>query len=280
MKILLFSGNHPRHLFIHRALLENFTVCGVVAMQREPLILEPPPGISDHDRALFVRHFADRFAVENRTYGHPTPEEIFAGVPTRFCQPDGLNTAATADFVRACAPDLVFIFGVELIKDPVFRVLPSDKVNMHLGLSPWYRGSATLFWPFYNLEPQYAGTTFHQIVAEADAGTVLHQCAPELHCGDGIHDVGCRTVVQAREHAVRLLQARAADGGFVEQRQRTTGRLYLNSQFRAAHLRVIYDLFDNRIVDRHLDGHLGRHRPKLIRSPRLEATAPALAAAS
>ena len=266
MRILLFSGNHPRHLFIHRALLEHFKVCGVVSMQREALILDPPSNITSHDRALFVRHFQERFDVEAGTYGADTPETVFRGVPSRFVAPADLNTAATADFVRQCKPDAVFIFGVDLIKDPVFSALPRDKVNMHLGLSPWYRGSATLFWPFYNLEPQYAGTTFHQIVAEADAGAVIHQCAPELKRGDGIHDVGCRTVVQARDHAVNLFQSRMRLGRFDETIQRTTGRLYLTSQFRAAHLRVVYDLFGNRMVDAYLDGHLGTHEPKLIRA--------------
>ena len=265
MRLFLFSGNHPRHLYIHRALVEQFEVCGVVSMKREPLILEPPHQIDEHDRELFVRHFQERFEVENKTYGDTTPEVVFRDVPTRFCLPVELNVQETANFVKSCRPDIVFIFGVNLIKDPVLSILPKDKVNMHLGLSPWYRGSATLFWPFYNLEPQFAGTTFHQIVAEADAGAVIHQSVPRLLPGDGIHDVGCRTVVQARDDAVKLFRYRKEHDRFEETLQRTTGRLYLSSQFRPAHLRVIYDLYRNRLVDAYLEGKVGLHQPRLIR---------------
>ena len=276
MRILLFSGSHPRHLFIHRALFAQFEICGVVAMQREQLIVAPPAGITDHDRQLFVRHFDERFAIERATYGEETPEAVFAGIPALFCGPAELNTAETAAFVRRCRPDVVFIFGVDLIKEPVMGVLPHDKVNLHLGLSPWYRGAATLFWPFYNLEPQYAGATFHQIVAAADAGAVIHQCVPVLKKGDGIHDVGFRTVVQARDDLVRLFTHRASHDRFEGQTQKTTGRLYLSTQFRAAHLRLIYDLYDNRIVDEYLAGHLGQHQPKLVRSREVVGlTAPA-----
>jgi methionyl-tRNA formyltransferase len=274
MRILLFSGSHPRHLFVHRALIERFDVVGVVSMRREPLILHPPPDLAGHDRALFVRHFQERFDAENATYGNASPETVYRGVPVQFCAPVELNTPETAEFVRRCRPDVVFIFGVNLLKEPVFSLLPRDKVNMHLGLSPWYRGSATLFWPFYNLEPQYAGATFHQVVVEADAGAILHQCVPELARGDGIHDVGCRTVIRAREDAVKLFQYRMEHDRFEETIQRTTGRLYLTSQFRAAHLRVIYDLFDNRIVDEYLAGRLGTHQPKLIRGGHMVAESP------
>jgi folate-dependent phosphoribosylglycinamide formyltransferase PurN len=269
MRILLFSGSHPRHLFIHRALLAQFEICGVVSMRREPLIVSPPPGITEHDRRLFVRHFEERFAVEQAGYGDETPEAAFAGIPTLFCGPAELNTAETAEFVRRMRPDVVFIFGVDLIKEPVMGVLPHDKVNLHLGLSPWYRGAATLFWPFYNLEPQLTGATFHQIVPEADAGAVIHQCVPELRAGDGIHDVGFRTVVKARDDLVRLFVHRATHGSFAGQTQKTTGRLYLSTQFRAAHLRLIYDQFNNRIVDEYLAGKLGMHQPKLIQAAAL-----------
>jgi hypothetical protein len=65
---------------------------------------------------------------------------------------------------------------------------------------------------------------------------------------------------------VQLFRSRATRGGFEETLQKTSGRLYLSSQFRAVHLRVNYDLFGNRLVDAYLDGELGAHQPKLIRS--------------
>ena len=33
-------------------------------------------------------------------------------------------------------------------------------INVHLGLSPYYKGSATNFWPFVNNELQFLGVTF------------------------------------------------------------------------------------------------------------------------
>lgn len=274
MKVLLFSGSHPRHLYVHRAVIKNFDVCGVISMKREGLVPSPPADASEHDKANFIRHFNDRLSVESEIFGNSTPEDVFAGIPSLFRDPNDLNSKETADFIVDCKPDLVLIFGTNIIKEPIMSLLPRHKWNLHLGLSPWYRGAATLFWPFYNLEPQFAGATLHQIVAEADAGAIVHQCVPELKRGDGIHNVGARTVVKATQDLVRVLKLQQEKGRLEEFRQTTTGRLYLNRQFRPAHLRVIYDLYGNRLVDAYLDGQLGGEQPKLMECPGLSVVRP------
>ena len=133
---------------------------------------------------------------------------------------------------------------------------------MHLGLSPWYRGSATLFWPFYFLQPQFAGVTFHQITAKADAGAILHQYHPKLLKGNGMHDVGVNAVVGASNELIEILGTGISLKDLTE--QRSSGRLFLTKDFQAAHLELIYEPFENRIVDACLDGALGNLQPRLI----------------
>ena len=36
MKVLIFSGTHSRHVFIHENICKYFNVCGAVVMEREP----------------------------------------------------------------------------------------------------------------------------------------------------------------------------------------------------------------------------------------------------
>ena len=108
MKVLLFSGTHPRHLFVHRAVLQGFEVCGVVCMRREEMVPEPPAGISDHDAKNFQRHFADRLAAEQKYFGEISAEKIFSQVPVLRCNKQTINTAEVAEFVKKCAPDMAF----------------------------------------------------------------------------------------------------------------------------------------------------------------------------
>jgi methionyl-tRNA formyltransferase len=261
---LLLSGNHPRHLFIHQAILEAGFSCAAVIMQREDLLPNADEWISSQDKLLFHRHFEERYELENAAFGSLKVKNTFSNVPTHYCESKNLNSSETIKFVIDSKPDIAFIFGTDLIKGELFRALPENKINLHLGLSPWYRGSATLFWPFYFLQPQFSGATFHQIVPEADAGGILHQTVPLLKMGDGVHDVGVRTVLGARADLIRLLELYSKTGKFEYHMQKSSGRLFLTRDFQAAHLRLVYDLYENKVVDEYLKGNLQQNLPKVI----------------
>jgi len=265
VKVLLFSGTHARHMFIHRALIALGIDYFAIVMDREDVLPRAPEGLPKIDTENFDRHFRDRHAVENATYGAPTVDEIFH--PSRMLRvgPQELNSERVLEKVRAFGADMAFIFGCDLIHDPVLSALPEIRINLHLGLSPWYRGGATLFWPFYFLMPQFSGITLHQIVEKADAGAVFHQSVPDLQMGDGIHDVGARAVIQARDDVVAMLKLFEKRKTLGFQTQKTTGRVWRSKDFIPAHLRVIYNLYDNRMVDEYLKGNLSSETPKLIR---------------
>ena len=162
-------------------------------------------------------------------------------------------------------PDVVLIFGSDLIKEPLLSMLPRHTLNLHLGLSPRYRGAATLFWPFYFMEPTYAGSTFHYIVSEPDAGDIIHQVIPTLQRGDGIHDVSSKVVIDSVKHAIRLLEIFERGGVWKLYKQKSTGKNFLGSDFRPQHLRVIYNVFNDDMVDCYLDGNLESRTPRLVR---------------
>lgn len=257
MRTLILGGSHPRHLYYLNAVAHHPKVqmVGAIIQQRENMLPKPPNGTPDRDRRNWNRHFINRDKMEERYFGDLEPEFDTLNVPH-----GDLNTAEIARMVRQQKPDLVIIFGCEMIRDPLFSALPVDSINLHLGLSPRYRGAATLFWPFYFLEPNHAGTTFHRIVAEPDAGEILHQSRPTLKRGDTIHDVSCRAVNQATADMLRLLH-RWPEWLFKE--QRNTGKCFLVRDFQPAHLRMIYDVWNDKIVDAYLEGEITNKEPVL-----------------
>lgn len=263
MRLLVITGSHRRHAWFTTGLAERFDIAGVVAMPREGAVPEPPAGTPPHDAENFVRHFRLRDEAEEAAFGDE--RATFDALPTFAIRRDELNDARVADHVRSVAADACVVFGADLIREPLVSALPAFTLNVHLGLSPWYRGTATLFWPFHNLEPHWAGATLHRITPQVDAGPIVHQCVPELRRGDGIHDVAARTVQVARDGMVAVLDRCEQGRTIIEHPQRTAGRIYLTRHFRPEHLRVNYDLFDDRMVDAHLDGDIGRNpAPTLI----------------
>ena len=264
MRLLLFSGSHSRHIYFHRQIIENFNVVGIIAMKREDQLPEVPGGATSHDKELFIHHFRKRYEVELNTYGNQDIEIFKNYAKTLFVNPNEFKTDLVAKFIKTINPDVVIIFGTDIIKEPILSMLPPWKINLHLGLSPWYRGSATLFWPFYFLQPQFTGATIHQILPEADAGDIIHQVIPKLSYGQGIHYVAANVVVQSSFEFLKILKILDQTNNLHMEKQKSSGRLFLTRDFNPHHLRVIYDLFNDRIVDAWLSGELGGKTPKII----------------
>lgn len=232
-------------------------------MEREDVLPSAPPKLTSSDRKLFNFHFQNRFKVENSIYGNLQPSDVFPNENNFTISPNQLNSDFVSDKIKRFAPDFCFIFGADLIKEPVMSTLPKQKINLHLGLSPWYKGAATLFWPFYYLQPQFCGVTFHQISDNADAGAIVHQTTPKLKRGQKIHDVAAECVISAKNDLPLLIKKWIGNGQFIEKKQLTTGRNWRSSDFHASHLKVIYQLYNDDIVDHYLDGSFSQVKPIL-----------------
>lgn len=259
MKILWIGGSHPRHLYYINKIARDYPIAAALIQKRESMLPAPPTGLQGLAKGLWHQHFQERDEAEYRYFGNQSyPDTNILEV-----LPENLESDKAVMFVKAYDPDIVLIFGCGMIRGELAKVLPEMTINLHLGLSPRYRGAATLFWPFYFLEPQWAGCTFHKIVHEPDAGDILHQCRPVLRRGDGIHDVACKAVVHAAGEMRRLLYNYPQ---WKFRKQTSTGKNFLASDFKPQHLYMIYDKYDNDIVDHYLDGELPGREPKLWRS--------------
>ena len=263
MRVMVICGDHPRHRFVISKLAERFDLCGVLFQKREPIVQAAPDGLLPRDRMNFIRHFEEREATERQVFGDPK-RCMALNLEVDF---QHLDQSETLNFVKDCKADAALVFGTGLLRQSFLTQLPSHTLNLHLGLSPRYRGAATLFWPFYFLEPAWAGATFHYLISEPDAGDVVHQICPSLYPSDGIHDVGCRTVVAAADEAVLLFDKLEKTGRWEIKKQKSSGKNFLARDFYAHHLRVIYDLYENKLVQAFLDGELPDRRPTLFRQP-------------
>jgi len=261
MKLLWIGGNHPRHLYYVNQLSKKFEMSGAIVQMRENIIPIMQDNMLEVDIKNFTRHFETREKKEREYFGHQKlPDCEILEVTSKT-----LNAEKTSKWLRDKSPDIVLIFGSDMIKDSLYSSLPQESINLHLGLSPRYRGAATLFWPFYFLEPNLAGSTFHYIISEPDAGEIIHQCVPKLNPKDGIHDVACKTVVSSTEEMIKLLEVKEKDVIWKKFSQKGTGKNFLSSDFRPEHLRIIYNLFNDDIVKHYIDGKICPKRLNLMK---------------
>ena len=91
-------------------------------------------------------------------------------------------------------PDLIIVYGSSIIRGEILNIFKNKIINVHLGLSPYYRGSGTNYFPFVNNEPEFSGATFMYLDKTIDNGKIIHQIRSRIFAGDSFHQIGNRLI--------------------------------------------------------------------------------------
>jgi len=71
--------------------------------------------------------------------------------------------------------DFAIIWGCPVLKPQIIEAVSGKIINAHTSLLPYYRGSFSEFWQFYNNDFKYAGITFHEVDSKIDTGGIIFQ---------------------------------------------------------------------------------------------------------
>lgn len=230
LRAVALVGDHLRHRWYAGRLAADPSVDlrGVVS-ERQP---QQPRGATPYEDALVAEHFELRRRAEERYFGSASGWEEL-GVQFLAVGRGDTNTDPVAAWVRAREPEYVLLFGCGIIRAPLLDLFAGRTVNIHLGLSPYYRGHATNFWPFVNGEPECVGATVHLATPEVDAGAILRQVRPAITPDDSSHDIGCNALIAGAEALLASL-LEYAHGELRPVPQQPGGKVYRHADFDAA----------------------------------------------
>jgi methionyl-tRNA formyltransferase len=207
------------------------------------------------EERVITEHFARRDASEERFF--PDHAAVSSSLHTRRVPPGACNDPAEIAQMSALQPAIVLVFGTGMLREQVLTTFAGRIINIHLGLSPYYRGSGTNFWPLVNREPEYVGATIHCLDPRLDYGSILLHARPSIDRGDGPHDIGNRAILRASE--VALPAAASLLGGNTGiLPQWTKGRLYQRKHFSADAVRRLYRHFETGMIDEYLAHRVSR----------------------
>jgi folate-dependent phosphoribosylglycinamide formyltransferase PurN len=225
--IVPIVGDQRRHRWLAGRLAAHpeLELRGLVYEQKRPR----PKGETGEQDEVIRRHFDARDKAEARHFGD-APEWEDLGVPLLAVEFGRSNDPEVADWVDARGPEHLALFGSSIIREPLLTSYDRRIVNIHLGLSPYYRGSGTNFWPLVNGEPECVGATIHLAILKVDAGPIIRQARPGMSPDDGSHDIGCKAIAAGAGALGDGLALHAA--GKAEPVEQTQGgRLYKNADF-------------------------------------------------
>ncbi|MBK1634127.1 formyltransferase family protein [Rhodovulum adriaticum] len=268
-RIVILTGDELRHRYFRLRMAQDprFTVVSSVCEGTEKSLAartQARPDASDLERW----HVAARDQAEADFFG-----EIAAGLedrshPHRIAK-GAINTPQEAARIIDLQPDLLVCYGASLIKGALLDHFDGRFLNVHLGLSPWYRGSGTNVWPLIEGRPQMVGATFMHIDAGIDTGRILHQIRADIVLGDSPHSIGNR-VIRKMTGVYADLVARFDDLAEMPQPDPAAGRLYLQKDFDAAACARMYRNFRDGMIEDYMAGQLAADIPPLVVNPALE----------
>jgi hypothetical protein len=221
MKVALLTSTEPRHAYLARRLAEAMELVLVVREEKGlDTFYDGRP-----DAEVIARHFARLRATEETFFGADRWDDL--PCPVRTVPRGGMSGQPIADLLLAAAPDAVVVFGPGIIRKPLLAALPEGRtLNLHQGLSPYYRGSGTNFWPFLEGRLHCLGVTVHYLDKGIDTGGIVVHGRPEIAAGDTLHALGCKTITVSADLALRVLRMLATGGALPAVPQWEPGRLF------------------------------------------------------
>ena len=266
MRAVVLTSTLRRHRFVANRLAVRLDVAHVWQEQKS---FEPLRYAADAaEEAVIARHFTARDASEEAFFA--ADDRVDA--PSTCLPPGGCNDPAVLEAIQRVAPDAVLVFGTGLLKASLIDAFPDRVLNIHLGLSPYYRGAGTNFWPLVNGEPEYCGATIHYLDVGVDSGPIIAHVRPAMRAGDGPHDIGNRTIAAAVDALAdaALLMARGP-GRVRGVPQSAGGRVYRRADFSAAAVERLSTNFRDGMIENYLRHQAARDAALSLVRMELEA---------
>lgn len=86
-----------------------------------------------------------------------------------------VNDEACKILLQQLQPDIIIVNGTRIISKKILQCCKAVFINMHVGITPTYRGSHGGYWALYNNDAENFGTTIHIVDEGVDTGAVLKQ---------------------------------------------------------------------------------------------------------
>lgn len=251
--IIILTGSELRHTFFRKflALSQDIHVIQSYCEGMEKSLLafvEKDPETND----IRLRHLAAREQAEQDFFSLFDETSQDHSNPIRL--PKGnINSSETVQAIIEAQPDLLIAYGCSIIREPLLSAFEGRFLNVHLGLSPYYRGGGTNYWPLVNGEPEYVGATFMHIDAGIDTGDIVHQIRARYAWGDTPSQIGNRLIVDMSrvyqrvivnfEHLVKLDQPLSP----------SDEKYYRKKDYTEQSVEILYDNFKNGLVQKYLN---------------------------
>lgn len=199
MKVLIFTSNALRHKFFANRIADYANDTLVISECRESDQINKSYGDND----AIISHFNKRFLTEKKFFDG-NYEFRAKCIPILYKE---VNSESIYQIIQSFNPDVMIVFGSSIIREPILSLGKKNRfINLHLGLSPYYKGNGTNFWPFINDELEFLGSTILHLDSGIDTGDIITHVRPKIEETDDVHSLGCKIIKDSVETIIEILK--------------------------------------------------------------------------
>lgn len=178
MKITIFTSNSFRHLSLVNKISKISNECNAII---EVKTVFPGSNKDFFDKSSEIKKYfkkvdkAERHYFKNHNY-----LTNFTSTNVKMIKQGDLNNLSKKDIEFAINSDIYIVFGSSFITNKwlINFLIKNKAINIHMGLSPFYRGSSCNFWAINDGKPEYVGATIHYLSKGLDSGKIIAHCLP------------------------------------------------------------------------------------------------------
>lgn len=177
--ILIITDDQDRHAFFANKIIQSgMPVIGIITgAKRRQMVGEPInfAELPDDDADALRTVKRERIEAERFMFGGQA-EKLAKDrgdiVVDQVTEADGtINAPRFVELIKQMAPAVIAVMGAAMLRAPLLET-GAAFLNLHTGLSPYYRGGRTNMWPIIEGDYGHFGVTVHRIAPGIDDGEI------------------------------------------------------------------------------------------------------------
>jgi len=174
MKITLFTSNKIRHNYLIN--LFSYFCDRLFVVQENEIISN-----QNVESETMKNYFEKVDSAQTKFFGNSNVNNSSKNIKILTIKSGDLNKCSLtflSDFLKS---DIYVVFGSSYIKGHLIDFLVEQKaINIHMGVSPYYRGTDCNFWALYDNNPHLVGATIHALSKGIDSGPMLYHAMSNI----------------------------------------------------------------------------------------------------
>ena len=177
MKITIFTSNNLRHNYLINTFSKHFEEIYVFQETRS---LFPGQYNSHYSKSKFIKKYFDKVQkAQLKFFGNKNFYVNSKNVNIVPLSYGDLNLISIEKYPEFFKSNHYIVFGSSYIKKGLLKFLKKNKaINIHMGISPYYRGTDCNFWALYDGNFDKVGATIHLLSSKLDGGKIIEYAYP------------------------------------------------------------------------------------------------------